>query len=422
MTTAVICAPAGAASPPLARDLGAAGVHVLGAVARNNLVQETVASGADVLVVHQAVPDAALFDALARLQAQAPRPVLMFTDSAAEADLGRALAAGVAAYVVAGYGPARLAPLLALAQQRFRHERELHARLADALGRFEERKQVDRAKGLLMRARGIDEEQAFAILRSQAMNGGLRIGDIARRVVESARIAADVNRSGALRMLSQRIVKLQALRCARVRGAEHDVLLAESVQRCDSIVQGLARDLPTATFGDGVGTLQQTWLALRQMLDAEPQRAALAALDERAEQMLMCSDRLTAALEGAASGGGMLRIVNACGRQRMLSQRTAKHRLLAALLPGDAARHHDASAAAQQDYERGVARLEALPLADRDIRAALAAAAAQWAALLDADAAKAAGRATLGAASEALLGLFDGLTGHYERSLQALVE
>jgi hypothetical protein len=192
------------------------------------------------------------------------------------------------------------------------------------------------------------------------------------------------------------------------------------MQRAESIVQGLARDLSAATFGDLIDNLVQTWAALKLALQAEPVTPDLAHIDSLAEQMLQQGDVLTAALESAASTG-TLRVVNVCGRQRMLSQRMAKQALLGALLPA-AAGHAQAASAAQDEFERGVAYLEALPLADRDIRAALAAAAAQWQLLLSADAHKPAGRDTLGAASETLLELFDGLTGHYERSMQVLAQ
>lgn len=421
MTSAVIHARAVADAPPLAGDLAAAGIHVLGAVERNKLVQETIRLAPDVLVCHDPQPDDSLFDALQALQTHSPRPVLLFTDSADGGFIERAVAVGVHAYVVGGYAAARLRPLLKLAQERYRHERGLRDALSDVTERFEERKQVDRAKGLLMRARRMDEDEAFAVLRGVAMRGGIRLGEVARRVVDAARGAADVNRSGQLRMLSQRIVKLQALRCARSRPAESAALLSESIQRADAIVQALARDLSAATFGDLIDALLNAWSALKQALEGEPEVAGLAQVDELAEQMLQQGDVLTAALESAGSAG-TLRVVNACGRQRMLSQRVAKHLLLTDLLPTAATVQRAAAAAAKDEFERGVAWLEALPLADRDIRAALAAAATEWQRVLQADAARPAGRDAVGAASEAMLELFDGLTGHYERSLQVLAQ
>jgi hypothetical protein len=235
-------------------------------------------------------------------------------------------------------------------------------------------------------------------------------------------------------MLSQRLVKLAALRVLRARAEDGAAALAESMARADDTVQGLARELSAATFGDLTGALTQAWASLQQALRGSLTVATVLAVDSLAEQMLEQSDLLTSALESAAGspGGGGLRLVNACGRQRMLSQRVAKHLLLAALGPAGAAKaalpassqavHQAAARLACEDYEKGVAYLEGLPLADRDIRAALAAAAAQWQLLLEGGALahQAAGREAVASASENLLALFDGLTGHYERSLQVL--
>ena len=421
MTTALIHVRASAGGPPLEQDLAAAGIHVLGAAERGTLVQDAIRLAPDVLVCHDPQPDAALFDALQALQTHAPRAILLFSDSADGGLIERAVEVGVHAYVVQGYSAARLRPLLMLAQVRFTEQQASRVALSEVTHRFEERKLVDRAKGLLMRARQMHEDEAFAVLRSVAMRSGQRIGEVSRRLIDAARGAADVNRSGQLRMLSQRIVKLQALRAAKARAAESAALLVDSVARTDVIVQGLVKDLPVATFGDLIDALVQAWTALQLALQGEPQVGVLARVDALAEAMLLQSDRLTAALESAGTAT-TLRVINVCGRQRMLSQRVAKQRLLAALLPAGPARAATMAAAVetQAEYEAGVAWLEALPLADRDIRAALAAADAQWQVLLGADAAKPAGREGLGAASEALLELFDGLTGHYERSMQVL--
>jgi AmiR/NasT family two-component response regulator len=437
MTTAVIHCRGAAGTPPLADDLLAAGIHVLGAVERGNLVQDVIRLAPDVLVCHDTGADTALLDLLQTLQTHAPRPVLLFTQSADAEAIARAVEVGVHAYVVQGYAAHRLRPLVKLAQARFGADQALRDALSNVTERFEERKLVDRAKGLLMRARQMDEEAAFGVLRAAAMRGGQRIGEAARHVIDAARGAADINRAGQLRMLSQRLVKLAALRVLRGRADEGNAALAESAARAGDTVQGLARELSAATFGDLTGALTQAWASLQQALvgkDAGPlTAAAVLRADSLAEQMLEQSDLLTTALEsagGSPSGMGGLRLVNACGRQRMLSQRVAKHLLLAAVAPtgaakpGQPAAHQAAARLAREDYERGVAYLEALPLADRDIRAALAAAAAQWQVLLEggASAHTAGGREAVASASENLLALFDGLTGHYERSLQVLTE
>ena len=421
-TTALIHCRGAAGHPALADDLKAAGFHVLGAVERSALVQAAVGQAPDVVVVMDAIPDAALFDALQALQTHAPRPLVLFSESADGDALARAVDVGVQVYVVQGYAASRLRPLVQLAQLRFARDRELRQALDDVTHRFEERKLVDRAKGLLMRARQMHEDEAFAVLRENAMRGGQRIGEMARQIIDAARGAADVNRFGQLRMLSQRLVKLQAQRALRTRPAESAAQMAEAAARAETIVASLVSELPAASFGDLSAGLQRGWIELQAAVQGDATPAAVAQADAAAEQLLQQADVLTDAIE-SARGVPALRVVNVCGRQRMLSQRVAKHLLLAALPPvGQAKAQRTAAAAAQAEYDKGVAHLEALPLADRDIRAALAAAASQWQALLEggASAGTPSGRETIAAASEALLELFDGLTGHYERSLQLL--
>ena len=77
--------------------------------------------------------------------------------------------------------------------------------------RFAERKLVDRAKGILMRARQVSEDEAFRVLRAASMHSNQRVGQVSQHVIDAARFAEAVNRAGQLRMLSQRLVKLYAL-------------------------------------------------------------------------------------------------------------------------------------------------------------------------------------------------------------------
>lgn len=112
------------------------------------------------------------------------RPIVLFTDDAAPASMEAALAAGVSAYIVAGLQAERLEPVLNVALARFRQEERLRGELADARQGLADRKIVERAKGLLMRHHGIDEEAAYQRLRSMAMNKKMKLAELAQRILD----------------------------------------------------------------------------------------------------------------------------------------------------------------------------------------------------------------------------------------------
>src|SRR5205085_5482052 len=98
----------------------------------------------------------------------------------------RGLDAGIDVYVVNGYAPQRLRPLIHLAKVRFAHEQRLRAELAEATHRYEERKLVDRAKGILMRARQLSEDDAFRLLRTASMQSNQRVGQVSQQLIAAA--------------------------------------------------------------------------------------------------------------------------------------------------------------------------------------------------------------------------------------------
>lgn len=114
------------------------------------------------------------------------RPIVLFTDDADTSHVGDAIAAGVTAYVVAGLGSTRIKPVLDVALARFRHEEGLRRELADARTQLSDRKLIDRAKGLLMSRQGLSEEEAYARLRKTAMDRGLRVAEVAQRLIDVA--------------------------------------------------------------------------------------------------------------------------------------------------------------------------------------------------------------------------------------------
>lgn len=112
------------------------------------------------------------------------RPIVMFTNDDDTTHVKDAVAAGVSAYIVAGLAPQRIRPILDVAMARFAHEQALRAELADARTELQDRKTIDRAKGLLMQRQGLSEQAAYEKLRKTAMDKGLKLGEVARRMLD----------------------------------------------------------------------------------------------------------------------------------------------------------------------------------------------------------------------------------------------
>ena len=167
----------------LAQALRAAGYEVLPHVAvAARLLKAVQEQQPDVVILDVESPSRDTLEQLAMLHRHAPRPVVMFSADGDDALIRDAVGAGVAA----GLSPARLAPVLSVALARFEQQAHVRQRL-DALERtLEDRKDIDRAKALLMERRGMGEAEAYAALRQQAMNQGLKLADVARRIVAMA--------------------------------------------------------------------------------------------------------------------------------------------------------------------------------------------------------------------------------------------
>ena len=116
------------------------------------------------------------------------RPIVMFTNDSDTRPMNEAVAAGVTAYIVAGLAPERIHPILTVAMARFKHEQALLAELDNARGELQDRKLIDRAKGLLMQRQGLSEQEAYSKLRKAAMNKGVKLADIAQQMVEMAEL------------------------------------------------------------------------------------------------------------------------------------------------------------------------------------------------------------------------------------------
>lgn len=114
------------------------------------------------------------------------RPIVLFTNDNDTSNVRAAVAAGVSAYIVAGLSPERIRPILDVAMARFEHEQGLRQELAIAKTELQDRKVIDRAKGLLMQRQGLTEKVAYDKLRKAAMDKGLRLGEVAQRMLDAA--------------------------------------------------------------------------------------------------------------------------------------------------------------------------------------------------------------------------------------------
>lgn len=144
----------------------------------------------DVVIVDAESPSRDTLEHLATLSAQLPRPVVVFAEDDADDPMRRAMAAGVSAYVVAGLQTRRLAPVLRVAIARFEQEEGLRRQLSEAQAALGARKQVERAKGILMRTRGIGEDEAYKLLRKLAMDRGTKLEQVAEQVIAAADLLA----------------------------------------------------------------------------------------------------------------------------------------------------------------------------------------------------------------------------------------
>lgn len=144
----------------------------------------------DVVIVDAESPSRDTLEHLATLSAHLPRPVVVFAEDEADDPMRRAMAAGVSAYVVAGLQARRIAPVLRVAIARFEQEALLRQQLVEAQAALGARKQVERAKGILMRTRGIGEDEAYKLLRKLAMDRGSKLEQVAEQVIAAADLLA----------------------------------------------------------------------------------------------------------------------------------------------------------------------------------------------------------------------------------------
>ena len=142
----------------------------------------------DVLVLEAGAPSVDLLDGLLDAMGAKPLPLAIFAREASAQAIESGVRAGAAAYVVDGLQAERVPAILQVAVARFEYISGLRSELAQARQKLAERKFVERAKGLLMKARNLSEDEAYHTLRRMAMERNRRMGEVARSVLEMAEL------------------------------------------------------------------------------------------------------------------------------------------------------------------------------------------------------------------------------------------
>lgn len=156
-------------------------VHDIAGIAR------TIATiNPDVIVIDLENPNRDTLENMFQLSRAVKRPIAMFVDRADRTSIEAAVEAGVSAYVVDGLKRERVKPILDMAIVRFNAFSHLSRELEAARSELEDRKVIERAKGILMTSKGLSEEDAYALLRKTAMNQNRKIVEIAQSLVTAA--------------------------------------------------------------------------------------------------------------------------------------------------------------------------------------------------------------------------------------------
>lgn len=142
----------------------------------------------DVIFIQADSPSRDTLEHLAIMNRDCPRPVLLFSQDADSEMIRRAVKAGVSSYVVDSVSPARLDALVEVAIAQFEAFQHMRAERDDATRKLSERITIDRAKGVLMKARDLDENAAYHALRKLAMERGRKLADVAQDVIDMSNL------------------------------------------------------------------------------------------------------------------------------------------------------------------------------------------------------------------------------------------
>jgi response regulator NasT len=148
-----------------------------------NLLARIYALDPEVILIDLENPSRDVLEQMFQVSRVVKRPIAMFVDSSDSASIQASVDAGVSAYIVDGLKKERMKHILDLCISRFNAFARLQTELDKTKTQLEERKVIDRAKGILMKVKELTEEQAYALMRKTAMNENKKIAEIAQSIV-----------------------------------------------------------------------------------------------------------------------------------------------------------------------------------------------------------------------------------------------
>jgi len=151
-----------------------------------NLLRRIVDADPDVICIDLENPNRDVLEQMFQVSRVVRRPVAMFVDRSDSEMIKAAVESGVGAYVVDGLKKERVKSVVDTAVSRFKAFNDLRDELDRTKQALDERKLVERAKGILMKQRGLGEDEAYALLRKAAMSDNKRLVEVAQAVITAA--------------------------------------------------------------------------------------------------------------------------------------------------------------------------------------------------------------------------------------------
>jgi len=165
-------------------QLRAAGYHLLAQLSSaEGLLHQVERHRPDIVLIDIESPDRDILESLAIINRQAPTPVAMFSARGNAEFIARAVESGVSAYMAEGMSAERVQPAIEIAMAQFRSYQQLRQSLERTQQQLDERKTIERAKGLLMAKKNLSEDAAHKTLRNLAMNSNSTMRDVAEQII-----------------------------------------------------------------------------------------------------------------------------------------------------------------------------------------------------------------------------------------------